>query len=216
MIMNYRNVKLVMFDLDGTLINTMQGFADVAAEVINQNYGIDKETARKDYLRTSGIPFFQQLEELFPNNKINPKASDEFEEKKLETFYSEQFPRDTINCVNKLREKNILVAVSSNNYQEFVDKFITDKDLVFDYVLGFKEGFAKGKDHFDFLIKSTKLSKENILFIGDSLKDAERAFKNGVKFIGKSGTFTKEEFLEKFPHITVINRLTQLIYILIH
>jgi len=45
------NPKVVMFDLDGTLVDTMEHFADLAAELINQYYGVEWQLARRRYLK---------------------------------------------------------------------------------------------------------------------------------------------------------------------
>src|ERR1700742_4647011 len=63
--------RAVLFDLDGTLIDTMQVFADVAADVMVRHHALDRTAARTAYLATSGIPFFQQLEKIVPGDASN-------------------------------------------------------------------------------------------------------------------------------------------------
>ena len=61
--------EALIFDLDGTLVPTMQGFAKIAADVIHEHFQWDRSRAHEAYLQTSGIPFFQQLECLFHRNR---------------------------------------------------------------------------------------------------------------------------------------------------
>src|SRR5690349_24162511 len=75
--------RAVLFDLDGTLIDTMQTFADVAAGVMVEHHGMDRATARAAYLTTSGIPFFKQLEVIAPGDARNAAAAAEFEREKV-------------------------------------------------------------------------------------------------------------------------------------
>ena len=64
--------KAYLFDFDGTLVDTMGGFADIAGRVINGFHPhISFEAARRRYLETSGIPFFQQLEIICPEDPTN-------------------------------------------------------------------------------------------------------------------------------------------------
>ncbi len=51
-----------------------------------------------------------------------------------------------------------------------------NEKLDFDIVLGFREGFEKGKAHFDYVKDKFGLDKEDMTFVGDSLKDAEKAY----------------------------------------
>ena len=52
--------RVCAFDLDGTLIETTDGFADIAADVIHKNHGLTFEQGRRLHLETSGVPFFQR------------------------------------------------------------------------------------------------------------------------------------------------------------
>jgi beta-phosphoglucomutase-like phosphatase (HAD superfamily) len=69
----------ILFDMDGTLVDTMQVFADVAAGVMVKHHGLDRARARAAYLATSGIPFFQQLEVIVPGHAGHAAAAAEFE-----------------------------------------------------------------------------------------------------------------------------------------
>lgn len=203
--------KVVVLDFDGTLVDTMGGFADVAAGVLHRSFGTDPVVARRQYIETSGIPFRQQVEILHPGDPRNDAAAAEFESLKLAGFFSETFQRDTVAAVEALRKRGIRVVVSSNNFQELVDEFCARHDHVsFDLVLGARDGFYKGADHFRVVAERFAVTFAEMLFVGDSLKDAERALACGVAFIGKVGTFTREEFEARFPGVRTIERLTDL------
>ncbi len=210
----YDRIKVCLFDFDGTLVDTMGHFADLAASIIKQKYTIPFGKARKDYLQTSGIPFFQQLEILFPDKKENSLLADEFEEKKKDLFFSEHFSKDTIETMEALKSHGLQIAISSGNFKDLVNEFLDRGNLKFHYILGFEKNFAKGEAHFHFIQEQTGCSKQELLFVGDSLKDAEKAAEYGVPFIGKLGTFTHGDFLSKFPTIRTIEKLGELMEIL--
>src|SRR6201986_2523374 len=71
--------KVLLCDLDGTLIDSMPTLADLATEVLEARYGTPRVLARELYLATCGLPFERQLEEIFPGDARNGAASAAFE-----------------------------------------------------------------------------------------------------------------------------------------
>jgi len=206
--------KAYLFDFDGTLVDTMSGFADIAARVINQfNPEISVERARTRYLETSGNPFFQQLEIITPGDPANSEKARIFEETKIEGFFNSSFTTEVRETINMLRVQGSIAGIASNNFQELIDRFVANEKLDFDIILGFREGFEKGPQHFDFVRDKFKLEKEDITFVGDSLKDAEKAFSYGIKFVGICGTFKKSDFLKYRSDIVTIESIKELLYI---
>ncbi len=209
---NFQNIKALLFDFDGTVVDTMGGYADIAGDIISSfSDNITFEQARQLYLDTSGVPFFQQLEIILPENSENSILSEKFEEKKQDGLYKSRFSDVVELTINELRKRGYLAGISSNNYQHMVDKFISQNSLDFDVVLGYKPGFAKGKDHFDWFMKNFNVSRDGLLFVGDSLKDAEKALENNISFIGLSSTFSEEDFKKLDSGLLVIDSLEELL-----
>lgn len=208
--MSYHQKQVWVFDFDGTLVDSMGAFAEIAADVLRAGYGLAYDVGRQRYLETSGIPFFQQLEVLFPGGQRNSLLADEFEQRKLDGFFSEPYFDDVVGALESLRAHGITTAVSSNNFQYNVDEFVARNPAPLDHVLGFREGFAKGRDHFRYLMEAEGVTADDIGFVGDSLKDGERALESGVAFIGRTGTFTRDRFLQHFPGLAVVDSLTEL------
>ncbi len=204
--------KAYLFDFDGTLVDTMEGFADIAAEVIHRYHPeISAEEARRKYLDTSGVPFFQQLEILFPGDPDNAEKASIFEETKKEGFFSASFSDDVRSTISTIRERGFVAGVSSNNFQHLVDAFVEREGLVFDIVLGFRDGFEKGAPHFNYVMQRFSLGPDQLTFVGDSLKDAEKALNNNIRFIGLCGTFNREDFLALDEHIITLNNIKELL-----
>ena len=203
----FTNKRVVMFDLDGTLVDSMGAFADIAADVISREYGMPYAEARANYLLTSGIPFFQQLEVLFPARADNPKLAAEFEDRKLGGFLEEKYFPEVEHVIPWLRSRGLKTVVSSNNFDYNVLRFVGDRKVEFDHVLGFRDGFAKGKDHFLHIQGLEQVAPEQMVFVGDSLKDGERALAGGLEFVGRTGTFKAAEFEAAFPGYPVVDTL---------
>ena len=202
--------KICVFDFDGTIVDTMSNLTKTAVEVITKYYPVSDKEARQGFINTSGIPFFQQIELLFPDDPRNKEASEEYEREKLKGFFEEPVFPDTQEIFSYLKEKNYLIALSSSNFQEVVDKYLKIKGIKVDLALGAKEDFYKGEGHFNFIKDKYNLRKEEMVFVGDSLKDGERAISCGIDFIGKKGIFSSSAFNQRFPGIKVINELLEL------
>jgi len=205
-------LQAVMFDLDGTLVDTMFAFADLAADVMATRHGLDRVHARARYLETSGIPFHQQLEVIVPGDARNEAASAIFEERKRAVCDATMMDTQTLEGLAGLRELGFKLIVSSNTGQEFVDDFARRERFQFDLALGFdaSKKLAKGRPHVEYACKVFALNTSELLFCGDSLKDAELAEACGVAFIGRLGTFQLADFRARDANATCVSNVIEL------
>lgn len=202
--------RLCIFDFDGTLVDSMESFADTAARIIEDLYNMPFAEARTLYRKTSGIPFFQQLEVIFPNDPRNAEAADLFEEQKLAGYFEQPLFAGTEDLLRHLKERGIKSAISSNNFQNLVTEFVDRKGLKPDITLGYRENFSKGTEHFNYLKQSLSLQPEEMIFVGDSISDSHKAEKAQIDFIGKTGTFDAKEFQDQCPDAVLIAELAEI------
>lgn len=202
----------VMFDLDGTLVDTMGGFADLAARVMVAHHGADLADARRRYLETSGIPFCKQLEVIYPDHPANPAASTEFEARKLAIAEATVMDADTVAGLRGLRALGLEVIVSSNTGQAVVDEFVAREGFPFALALGFDpdRDLAKGEPHVARVCSALAIGRDRLLFVGDSLKDAELAAAASVAFVGRLGTFDADAFRQIAPHAPTVANVVEL------
>ena len=209
-----RRPALVMFDLDGTLIDTMGALADLAAECMEARFGTPRAEARRRYLQTSGIPFRQQLEVIYPGDEGNDGTSGTFERRKRSICEAAELEPGTVAALQALRSSGLILVVSSNSAQHYVDEFAGRAAFGFDLALGFGDGLAKGEPHVRRACELFSVAREQLLFVGDSLKDGELARCSGVRFVGKSGTFSREQFEAAWPGVPVIETIGELVELL--
>jgi phosphoglycolate phosphatase-like HAD superfamily hydrolase len=202
----------LLFDLDGTLVDTMPAFADLAAEVMAVRHGVDPVWARARYLETSGLPFVQQLELIAPGHPANPGASDEFERRKLAVCEATPMDARTVAGLEALRGLRLRLVVSSNTGQSFVDDFARREAFPFDLALGFDpaRGLAKGRPHVDRALATFAIARTQLVLVGDSLKDADLADQSGVAFVGRIGTFAAADFIRRDPGALTVDHIDQL------
>ena len=202
--------RVLLCDLDGTLIDSMPTLAEIAAEVMQEVYETPGVLARELYLATCGLPFAGQLEEIYPGDSRNRLASDMFEGRKPARCGAIQMLTETRLTLEGLRRAGVRVVVSSNNGSENVDAFARGSVFGFDLVLGFGSTLAKGKPHFDATSRRFGVDRQEMLFVGDSLHDGEIAEREGVPFVAVATTFSPERFRLRFPHVPVIRRFAAL------
>ena len=203
--------RAILFDLDGTLIDTMGHFADLASALMEEHHGLRRAEARRRYLETSGVPLRQQLEIIFPKDPRNQGVSDIYEERKTSICLGAEMPQDTLQALQALQERGVNVILSSNSAQHFVDELVARCPVDFDLTLGFGDSLAKGEAHVAEVEKRLQIARTETLFVGDSLKDGELAARCQQRFVGVAGTFRPEDFRRHFgPNQPVIMQIAEL------
>lgn len=202
------SVRYVLFDFDGTLIDSMPFLEKNAITLLVRHFSYSEKEARSKYRETTGLPFIQQMDIISPNHPDNPEIVEEFEKMKLELIYEQQPFDDALDVLNQLKLENYLVGISSGTIESIIKTYL--KNINFDIVndiLGFRPGFEKGADHFNYIMEIHNLERTQILFIGDSLHDAKRAKNNQISFIGKRGMFNQSDFNTIIPNCRIITDL---------
>lgn len=181
--MKQKTIKYVMFDFDGTIVDSMPFLEKNAITLLTKCCGLPSGIARQRYRETTGLPFIQQMEIITPNED-NTQIVDKFEKMKVERIYDQRLFTDSSNVLRKLKQLGYKLGIPSGTIESIITKYLVKKGLdMTDDVLGYRPGFEKGKDHFNFVMWKYKIS--NIVFIGDSLNDAKRAKMNDILFIGR-------------------------------
>jgi len=219
---------IICFDLDGTLVDTMQLYADVAAELLSARYGVARDLARQKYLETSGLPFVKQINLIVGDDAQNLETVRMFEKQKLEATRHVRLEDSVRTALEELVRNGHTLAISSNNLQENVTEFVRRENLhgvmkralgwgiegrshVLLRFLGLKaKHLGKGDFHFSDLERVLGVPRNQMVLVGDSLHDADVARQHGVSFIGKLGTFGREEFAAKFPDVQLISHISEL------
>lgn len=200
----------IMFDFDGTLVQTMHDYAEIAAEEMNSLYGLPVKVARQLYLETSGIPFYKQLEVIFGPDGKNTECAKRFEGRKAPYLENVELSHDTVSTIQDIRDLGVSIAITSNNFQEILDRFVANGPELFDIVIGYGNGFSKGPTQFTKVIDSFGVDRRHILFIGDSLTDVRKALAFGVDFVAIAGTLKPESFTSLFMDVPVVFSLGEL------
>jgi phosphoglycolate phosphatase-like HAD superfamily hydrolase len=202
--------KVLLCDLDGTLIDSMPILANLATDVLTEVYGTPRVLGHELYVATCGLPFIRQLDSIFPGDPRNQQASDLFEGRKPDSCNQIRMSTEVERALVQLKDRGVAIVVSSNNGVENVATFARGAGFAFDLTLGFGDGLSKGKPHIERAEAQFGVDRSEMLFVGDSLHDGEIAEREGIPFVGLAGTFSFERFALRFPHLPIIRRFAEL------
>jgi len=136
---------VVLFDLDGTLLDDLGLIADVAADVLHRAFGTPPDEARIHYLATTGMPFEAQLAQLYPEAppELRASASRTFHQRKVTEAYARAKPfPDVPKLLKTLASAKWNLAVTTGAETEMAELLLEREGLRywFDDVLGSAEG----------------------------------------------------------------------------
>ena len=185
--------KVVLFDLDGTIIDTMGAYARLAAKLLSEKKAFPYDQALRMYLETAGRPFIDQLRIMGVESDEAEHIYREFIEEKKKVLAGARVSEEVRRFVDELVKAGIVTAVSTNNECEVVSKI---KGLdVFHVILCFDgRRHRKGKEHVATL-KTLLGEVDEIVFVGDSPYDIKLHRSLGLKTVRTRGLFIKGEIV---------------------
>ena len=194
---------LLIFDLDGTLISTIDDLGQACNHALSA-CGFPTHKI-EDYPRLVGNGINKLIERALPEEHRNEATVLRLREHFV-PFYDQHNcdltrPYDGIpELLQTLKAAEHTLAVASNKYQAATEKIVAHFfPNTFDVVLGERAGIPRKPDPqivYDILSTlNSKLSTLNCLYIGDSLVDAATAKAANLPFVACAWGFCTEEQL---------------------
>ena len=210
--------KLVIFDLDGTLLDTIADLAESANYALKQlGYPThDVETIRTfvgngiNRLLERALPSHEQTEENVIRMRSHFVPYYDVHNADLSSPYP-----GIVNLLEDLQAKGIQIAVASNKYQAATVKLVKQyfPNIDFVEILGQREGINVKPDPtivFD-ILKKAKVSFEETLYVGDSGVDMQTAINAGIDAVGVTWGFRPRAELESFQPMGLIDKAEELL-----
>ena len=194
--------KAVIFDLDGTLLNTLEDLANACNYALVEcglpTYQVEK------YKKFVGDGRYKLIERIIPEAKKTPELFN-----KVLSLYDEYYEKHMmdvtkpyagiIELLDDLNEKGLKLAVVSNKPHEFTTKVVkTIFEDRLQLVFGQRVNFPTKPDPatvFE-VFKNFKVTPEECIYVGDSNVDIMTAKNAGIKSIGVAWGFRGKEELE--------------------
>lgn len=206
----------IVFDLDGTLLDTLEDLTNSLNAVLSQN-GFEPRTTQevKGFLgKGVGVLIGCAL----PEGKENPSFGTVLED--FKTNYATNSANKTkpypqvLDLLKTLKEQGVKIGVVSNKYESAVKKLCPHYfgDLL-DIVVG-ETPVIRRKPAPDSLLHVMEVlgtKKEETLFVGDSEVDAQTAQNAGVDFVGVTWGFRTPDDMRPFGAKVFINNPMELL-----
>lgn len=193
-------MKSVIFDLDGTLLDTLEDLADSVNFALNK-YGY-KERTLKEIRAFVGNGVVRLMELALPNGKNNPQFESvlsDFKAHYAKNCKNKTKPYNGINELLKaLKEENIKMAVVSNKFDAAVKELCKEYFGEYIAVAMGETAKVKKKPAPDTVFKAMEaLNDTDCVYVGDSEVDIETAKNAFIPCISVTWGFRDKDYLKE-------------------
>ena len=205
----------MLFDLDGTLLDTLEDLMD------SVNYALQTEgfpqRSKQEIRAFVGNGVANLVHRAVPKGTLRP-----IEARCLETFrahYANNMNHKTapypgiMPLLNALKQRGIKMAVSSNKFDAAVKKLCAEQfEGYIDVAIGESETVKKkpAPDGPLLALRQMGCSREDTLYVGDSEVDLATAENAGIPCISVSWGFHDKELLESLGAKTLLDTVSEL------
>lgn len=216
------NFKAVLFDLDGTLLDTLEDIArSVDSVLVKHNFSTHTLDDYRNFI-SDGITMLitRSLPEDNRDEETINECVDEFREAYSHGWNKKTKPYDgVIKTLEKLATENLKIAVLSNKTHDFTIKCVNEffPNIPFDFVLGQQTGIPPKPDPTGAMqiSKNMGLLPNQILFVGDSAADMKTATATGMFPVGVLWGFKTVEELRRSGAKTLIEHPKEILYLMV-
>ena len=219
----YRRNKMrydtIIFDMDGTLLNTLDDLVDSVNHML-QRYGYSRKE-EKEVRRALGNGARVLIGSLLPQGEENPQFEQIYQE--YVTYYQEHCQIKTrpydgmMETLRELKKRNIRMGIVSNKgdgaVKELSRKYFSE---CIDIAVGDRPGEIRRKPEPDSVLEAVRLlggSLENTLYVGDSEVDYQTGQNGQFACTLVSWGFRDRTFLESLHPDYLIDRPEELLEI---
>ena len=210
--------KLVIFDLDGTLLNTIGDLAEAADHMLAL-----RDLPRHDYAAYCsfvGNGIMRLVERALPEELRTAEYVAAARQDFL-AYYIDHIDEKTtpypgiVELLEQLQAAGIRLAVASNKFQSGSEKLIRSffPEIRFEVVFGQRPEVALKPDPavVEEILALTGVAREEVLYVGDSGVDMQTAHAARVRSVGVSWGFRSRAELEQNDPDYIVDRAEEIL-----
>ena len=184
-------IKFVIFDLDGTLLNSLEDLAD-SCNYLLRKYGFP-EHPLDSYRYFVGDGIHKLVERVLPEDKRQQDFVEQFFQEMVAYYDIHKADKTMpyfgiVETLETLQQQGTMLAVASNKVNKAMIPLMEHyfPTIKFTAVLGQREGIPV-KPHpqiiFD-ILEMAKVNADECLYVGDTDVDMDTAHRAGLKAVG--------------------------------
>lgn len=208
-------IKAVLFDMDGTLIDSSPGITR-SAQYALAHYGIE-ESDLNDLRKFIGPPLWESFVKYYDFSVEQAKEAVEVYRERYNVtgiFECNLFP-GTKECIQTLKEQGYLIAVASSKPEKSCKRILEHFHILelFDEVSGATfDGKIETKEEVlqELLRRWSHLKPEEMILIGDTVFDVKGAVQVGLDCIGVTFGFGQKKEMEEAGAVAFCDSMDKL------
>lgn len=209
--------KLVIFDLDGTLLDTLDDLSAAVNHAMQQR-GFPLHT-RDEYMKMVGHGARNLMSQALPIEHKDDEALIDAVLADFRTYYNahidvytKPFP-GIQELIAALHQKGVMLAVASNKFQEGTEHLIKEffPEIPFVAVLGNRQGFPLKPDPevVGEVLRKAGISQDQAVMVGDSDTDMETAANGGIQGIAVNWGYRD---MSNWNHVDNVDELHKILF----
>lgn len=207
-----KNYKALLFDLDGTLLDTneliIESFLHVLGETFPGKY------SREHVLPFLGPPLYETFDGIDPTLTETLTAS--YRKWNLERHDQMVVPFEgVVDTLRQLKQEGYKMAIVSTKRREMIDRGLQlmECENLFDTIVGFEDVTHTKPDPepIQLALQRIGANKEDALMIGDNFHDIEGGQRAGVDTAGVAWSIKGEAHLATYNPTYMLHQMSDLL-----
>jgi phosphoglycolate phosphatase len=202
----------LLFDFDGTIADTL----GIGIEIVNKYSGKFgyRKIQEEEIERLKGLTPWQLLKEFkIPFYKL-PFMLSVLQSELYKNIANVKPIKELPSVLHALHDQHYVMGIITSNSEKNVRTFLKAHDLeIFDFIHNERNIF--GKFHtINKVLQQNKLQKNDVIYVGDEVRDIEACNKSGIDMIAVSWGFNTKVILSKFKPKHLIDSPKELLEVL--
>ena len=211
--------KLVLFDLDGTLLDTLDDLSEAVNDALSRR-GLPGHS-RDEYMSMVGHGVRNLVKQALPADQQGDDALIDSALADFKAYYTAHIDVHThpypgmVEVVSSLHEAGVQMAVASNKFQEGAEYLVRKMfpGIPFAAVLGNRPGFPLKPDPeiVGEVLRRTGIPPEDAVLVGDSPTDMKTAANGRISAIAVTWGYRP---MKDYPGVKVVENAEELLSLL--